>query len=113
MFVHFCIKEKMTNVYDFFFVFDFIFYRYNLKEMAEMELSLFKKGGIHIFTYASCRIHTWHNDKSFHSHLGKQMETWLAPAAISLNVLLVIQKQKTVPGLDIFVTSFNTHTNQF
>lgn len=45
MFVHFCIKEKMANVYDFFFVFDFIFYRYNLKEMAEMELSLFKKRG--------------------------------------------------------------------
>lgn len=35
----------MAKVYDFFFVFDFIFYRYNLKEMAEMELSLFKKGG--------------------------------------------------------------------
>lgn len=37
MFVHFCIKEKMAKVYDFFFVFDFIFYRFNLKEMAEME----------------------------------------------------------------------------
>lgn len=45
MFVHFCIKEKMAKVYDFFFVFDYIFYRYIPEGNGRDGIKSFQKRG--------------------------------------------------------------------